>query len=445
MKFKFLSVLTAGLLFYVAQSHAQETLTLSEAVKFALENKAEAKKSKLDIENAQYQIDEVRSGALPQVSGTGSLTYNPLIQKNAITMTTETGETTTMIMKFGQPWQGTANLQVSQQIFNQSLFTGLKAARTTREFYQINNQLSDEQLIEKVANAYYEVYQSQLQLKTLEDNLQNTQKTQKVLKGMVEAGLMKQIDLDRTSVAVNNLLAQKQQLLNALELRENALKFAIGMNITEDISFPEETFEINPAISLETSEVANRTEVAVLQKQIELLELNKKSMISAYYPSLSFTGNVGYTGFGETIPIFSSNANTSVFSAIGLNLTIPIFNGGQTRSKINQAEVEIKKAKIDFDDTTLALNLASENAKAQIKNSILTVDANRRNVELAKEVLEDTQNNYRNGLATLTDLLDGENAYADAQNNLNTSLLNYKVAEIQLIKSNGNLKSLVNE
>ena len=82
MKFKFLSVLTAGLLFYVAQSHAQETLTLSEAVKFALENKAEAKKSKLDIENAQYQIDEVRSGALPQVSGTGSLTYNPLIQKN---------------------------------------------------------------------------------------------------------------------------------------------------------------------------------------------------------------------------------------------------------------------------------------------------------------------------------------------------------------------------
>src|SRR5690606_1882470 len=138
-------------------------------------------------------------------------------------------------------------------------------------------------------------------------------------------------------------------------------------------------------------------------------------------------------------------ANTSVFSAIGLNLTIPIFNGGQTRSKINQAEVEIKKAKIDFDDTRLALNLASENAKAQIKNSVLTVDANRLNVTLAREVLDDTQNNYRNGLATLTDLLDAENAFADAQNNLNTSILNYKVAEIQLIKSNGNLKSLINE
>ncbi|MGO3807363.1 MAG: TolC family protein [Sphingobacterium sp.] len=445
MKVKFLSVLTAGTLFFVGHAQGQETLTLQQAAKFALENKAEAKKSKLDIENAQYMIDEVRAGALPQVSGSGSLTYNPLIQENAITMTTETGETTTTLLKFGQPWQGTANLEVSQQIFNQSLFTGLKAARTTREFYQINNQLSDEQLIEKVANAYYEVYQSQLQLQTLEDNLENTQKTQRVLKGMVEAGLMKKIDLDRTEVAVNNLIAQKQQLLNALELRENALKFAIGMDITQDIQFPEETFEVNPAISLETNDLSTRTEVAVLQKQIELLELNKKSMIAAYYPSLSFTGNLGYTGFGESLPIFNSDANTSVFSAIGLNLTIPIFNGGQTKSKINQAEIEIKKAKIDFDDTRLALDLASENAKAQIKNSILTVDANRRNVALAKEVLADTQNNYRNGLATLTDLLDGENAYADAQNNLNTSLLNYKVAEIQLIKSNGNLKSLVNE
>lgn len=441
---KIIALIMTGL-FSSTLLHAQETISLQQAVKYALENKAEAKKSKLDVENSEYMIDEVRAGALPQISGSAQLTYNPLIQENAITMTTETGETTTMIMQFGQPWQGTANLQLSQQIFNQSLFTGLKAARTTREFYKINSQLTDEQLIEKVANAYYEVYQSDLQLQTLENNLQNTTKTRDVLQGLVDAGLMKKIDLDRTSVAINNLLAQKQQLINAQELRENALKFAIGKPITEDIKLPEETFDINPAIVLEDYNLNNRTEVKVMEKQIELLELNKKSIVADYYPSLSFTGNVGYTGFGEQIPIFSSNANKSVFSAIGLNLTIPIFNGGSTKAKINQANIEIKKAHIDLDDSKLGLNLASENAKAQIKNSLLTIDANRRNVQLANEVLDDTQNNYRNGLATLTDLLDAENAYADAQNNLNTSLLNYKVAEVQLIKANGNLTSLVNE
>ncbi|MGH2624414.1 MAG: TolC family protein, partial [Sphingobacterium sp.] len=172
-------------LFSSSLLYAQETISLQQAVKYALDNKAEAKKSKLDVENSEYMIDEVRAGALPQISGSAQLTYNPLIQKNAISMTTETGETTTMIMQFGQPWQGTANLQLSQQIFNQSLFTGLKAAKTTREFYQINAQLTDEQLIEKVANAYYEVYQSDLQLQTLENNLQNTTKTRDVLQGLV--------------------------------------------------------------------------------------------------------------------------------------------------------------------------------------------------------------------------------------------------------------------
>ncbi|MGN5954476.1 TolC family protein [Sphingobacterium lactis] len=441
---KVIALMVSGI-FTGSLLHAQETLTLQEAVKYALENKAEAKKAKLDVENSQYKIDEVRAGALPQINGSGSLTYNPLIQKSALdgALMGKPGET--IMVAFGQPWQANAVVQVSQQLFNQSLFTGLKAAKSTREFYQINNQLTDEQLIEKVANAYYEVYQSDMQLQTIDNNLQNTTKTRDVLKGMVEAGLMKKIDLDRTEVAINNLLAQKQQIVNAQELRENALKFAIGMPIQEDIVLPKETFDVNARMIAEEFNVENRTEVKLQEKQIELLEFNKKAMISAYYPSLSMTGNLGYMGFGQKFPIFNKDANYAPYSAIGLNLSIPIFNGGSTKAKVNQANVAISKARVDLEDSKLGLNLASENAKSQIKNSLLTVDNNRRNVQLAKEVMDNTQNNYRNGLATLTELLDSENAYADAQNNLNTSLLNYKVAEIQLIKANGNLKSLVNE
>src|SRR5690606_3338936 len=312
-------------------------------------------------------------------------------------------------------------------------------------FYQINDQLTDEQLIEKVANAYYEVFQSDLQLNTLETNLNNTTKTRDILKGLVDAGLMKKIDLDRTEVAINNMLAQKQQLINAQQLRENALKFAIGMDIRQDIELPKETFDVDVNVAAEQYNVDARTEVKVLEKQIELLELNKKAKVSEFYPSLAFTGNLGYVGFGPQFPIFNDKTNTSKFSALGLNLTIPIFNGGATRAKVNQANVDILKARVDLEDTKLGLNLASENAKSQIRNSLLTVDNNRRNVDLARQVLDDTNNNYRNGLATLTELLDAENALSDAQNNLNTSLLNYKVAEIQLIKANGNLKTLVNE
>ncbi|NGM61862.1 TolC family protein [Sphingobacterium sp. SGG-5] len=425
---------------------AQEVLTLQQAVKYALEHKAEAKKSSLDLENAEYQIDEVRAGALPQISGSGSLTYNPLIQENAITMTPEGGQPTLMIIKFGQPWQATGNFTVNQQLFNQSLFTGLKAAKTTKEFYLINKELTDEQLIEKVANSYYDVFQTQLQLQTIDDNLNSTVKTRDVIQGLVDAGLGRKIDLDRTNVAVNNLQANRQIVVNALELKENALKFAVGMPMVQDIVLPKETFEVNPSAALTESLVlAERTEVRMLEKQIELLELNRQSMKAAYYPSLSFSGNLGYTAIGEKLPFFGNATSKSAFSALGLNLSIPIFNGGATKAKINQATIQLKQSQVDLDDTKLALDLANENARAQIKNSLLTINSNRSNVSLAKEVLEDTENNYKNGLATLTDLLDAEKAFADAQNNYTTSLLNYKVAEIQLIKANGNLRSLINE
>ncbi|PVD50250.1 transporter [Terrimonas sp.] len=425
---------------------AQETLTLQQALKFAIEHKAEAQKARLEVENAQYLIDEVKGSALPQVNGSGTLTYNPMLQKSALPgeIIGKPGET--VMVAFGQKWQSNAVLSVNQQLFNQSIFTGLKAARTTKEFYQINKTLTDEQLIEKVADAYYQVFQLQQQLQTVQTNLDNTTKTQKIISGLVDAGLSKKIDLDRIVVAVNNLEAAKQQMVNSLQLSENALKFAIGMEMDKDIILPAETFEVNAAILADQPDVLNRTEIKLLSVQSDLLQLNKKAKAAEYYPSLSFTGNLGYLGMGPYFPVFnnSSKVNWSGFSGLGLNLSIPIFNGGTTKAKINQANIDIKKLDVEINDTKLALALASENARSQINNSLLTVNTNKRNISLAKDVLDNTQNNYKNGLATLTDLLDAEKAYADAQNNLTISLLSYKVAEIQLIKANGNLKSLLN-
>lgn len=446
MNLKHVMILLA-VIFSVPAVEAQEVLTLKQAIQYALEHKAEAQKAKLDVENAQYLIDETKASALPQITGSGGLTYNPLLQQSALPgeLIGRPGEI--VMVSFGQKWQTNSVVTVNQQLFNQSVFTGLKAARTTREFYQINKELTDEQLIEKVANAYYQVFQLQLQKQTVQTNLENTRKTGAVIKGLVDAGLARKIDLDRTNVAINNLEATLQQIQNSLTLTENALKFAIGMDMDKEVVLPEETFDINASILMQSGNVNDRTEIKVLEKQIELLTLNKQAKKAAYYPTLSFNGSLGYLNMGSSFPIFanSDKVKGSPYSSLGLNLSIPIFNGGATRARINQAEVDLKKAKVQMEDTKLALSLANENARAQIKNSLLTVDANRRNVQMAKEVLDNTKNNYKHGLATLTEVLDAENAYADAQNNLNTSLLNYKIAEIQFIKANGNLKSLLND
>jgi outer membrane protein TolC len=224
----------------------------------------------------------------------------------------------------------------------------------------------------------------------------------------------------------------------------------MGMPINTAINIPDaEINSIQPQAvgSAELVQVENRLEYKLLESQERLLGYQKESYKNEYYPSLSLSGNYSYQGIGNSVPLFkgqSSGVNWFNASAVSVNLRIPIFNGGATKSRIRQAEVSIKKLKEEKENAALALNLAFENARTQINNSIITLNAQKKNVELAKEVYANSQNNYNNGLATLTDLLNAETSLTEANNNYSSALLNYRVAEIQLIKSQGQLKSLMN-
>ncbi len=433
-------ILVAATVMCTQSLNAQETVTLNDAVKYALEHKSEAVKARLEIENSSYKIAEVRSNALPQVNASGGLTYNAILQQMALNMGGQT-----MVIKMGQPWQSQAAVQLDQQIFNLAVFQGLKAAKSTKEFYIINAELTDEQIIEKVANSYYDVFKTKSQIKTIENTIANTTRVRNVLNSLFENGLAKKIDIDRMNVSLNNLSSSKQQLQNALTLQENSLKYLIGMEISNPIVLSENTFEIENFAHLEKpTNINNRTEMLLLDKQGDLLRLNKKSINAQRYPSLAFTANYGYMGLGEQFPYFATPAqgvNWSNFSSLGLNLRVPLFTGFSNKSKVQQAQIEIEKYEADKNDTKLALELASENAYTQIKNALITLNTQKANMKLAKDVLDNIENNYKNGLATLTDLLDAETSYSDAQNSYTNAIMDYKVAEVQLVKAKGTLKS----
>lgn len=421
-------------------------LTLKDAINYALENKAEARKAKLAVENSEYQIQEVRSRALPNIAASGNLTYNPILQLNAIDVGAFSGGPSVIqLVALGQKWSSTAGVNLNQAIFDMTVFTGLKAARSTREFYQINAQLTEEEVIERVANNYYQVFVYQQQLAVIDSNYVNTSKIRDIIKGQFDNGLARKIDLDRMSVNLSNISTQRQKLINAVTLQENALKFYMGMPINTPIRLAKEEFEVTPVALNESVDVSQRTEFQLLKKQEQLLGLQKKAIEAEYYPKLSLTAGYNYIGQGPKMPWFGTSSEGvywSDFSSIGANISIPIFNGFGTRAKVRQAQIDIQEVEEDIKDTELALNLAYENARTQISNSIITIDNQRENAKLAQEVLDNTQNNYQQGLASLTDLLDAENSYIEAQNNYTSALLDYKLAEVQLIKAKGELKTL---
>lgn len=182
-----------------------------------------------------------------------------------------------------------------------------------------------------------------------------------------------------------------------------------------------------------------------MDKQLELLQWQKKATIAEYYPTAALSANYGFLGQGENMPWWNGKENGVFWSdlaSIGLNIRIPIFNGFATKSRVELNQIEIEKAEADLRETYLGLDLSHKNALVQLDNNMTMITTQEGNVDLAEQVLANTRSNYQHGLATLNDILDAERDLTEAKNNLTKAKLDYKLAEINLLKSQGKLRTL---
>ena len=431
--------------FSITELQAQETVTLKQAIEYALRNKADAQNAKLDIRNADYQIMEAKAGALPKINGVANITYNPILQTTALDVGAFSGGPSNIqLITMGQKWNAGAGVQLSQALFNQQVFVGLKAAKSTKEFYQLNAQLTEEQIIERVSNAYFQVFTIQQKKETLESSYSSTEKARNIIKSLYDNGLAKKVDLDRTNVNLTNISTVLKQQQNAINQAENALKFYMGMPIENKIELVKADMEITPHLLDETVASDERSEVKILNKQKELLLYNKKAVEAAYYPTVNLNANYSWQGLGDKFPLTNGKKNGvywADYSAITLGVNIPIFNGFATKARVEMAQIELDKLEVNLKDTKLGLDLAYQNAKSQIENSLLALENQKANVSLAETVTTNTKHNYQYGLATLTELLEAENALVEAKNNYSNAILEYKIAEIQYYKAKGELKT----
>ena len=439
-----------GVLFFafsITELQAQETVTLKQAIEYALQNKAEALNAKLDVRNADYQIMEAKAGALPKINGVANLTYNPILQTTALDAGAFSGGPSNIqLITLGQKWNAGAGVQLSQALFNQQVFIGLKAAKSTKEFYQLNAQLTEEQIIERVSNAYFQVFTIQQKKETLESSYSSTEKARNIIKSLYDNGLAKKVDLDRTNVNLTNINTVLKQQQNAINQAENALKFYMGMPIENKIELVKADMEITPHLLDETVGTDSRSEIKILNKQRELLQYNKKAVEAAYYPTVNLNANYSWQGLGDKFPLTNGKKNGvywADYSAITLGVNIPIFNGFATKARVEMAQIELDKLDVSIKDTKLGLDLSYQNAKSQIENSLLALENQKANVSLAETVTSNTKHNYQYGLANLTELLEAENALVEAKNNYSNAILEYKIAEIQYYKAKGELKNYI--
>jgi outer membrane protein TolC len=449
-----LTTLLLGVCLGSATAQEPVSYTLKEILGVALENNNNVVKAKYDYEEGKAKTKEIKSAALPQVNINADLSDNVIRQALVFPKMFSdptAGPDDYAVLRAGMQYSSSVSAQASQQLFNKSVLTGIKAAKISEDYYDYNIQRTEEEVIQQVSTLFYQAASLQAQRVVLEGTLDQTQKNLAITTDRFQNGVAKKLDVDRINVNLINLQTQLRSIDDSYASVINQLKLAAGldMNLPVALNVPlvldTATYHYDPAITMTEWNWENKVEFKQLSTQLSLYDLERKNFSAGYYPTLSAFANYTYTGQSNDF-IFSGGANPLWFdvASVGIKMQIPVFDGLNKSAKVQQSKIRRMKTERDMTYTRLASNMAYQNALKSFETSYTSYLAQKDNVALANSVYDVTLQNYNEGVSPLTDLLQAEYSKIQSQSQLIESLLKVKQAEVALLKSKGEIKNLLN-
>ncbi len=430
-----------------AQTPGAKALSIKECIEYASENNYNLRIARLDENISDKRIIEVRSTGLPQANINGvfedRLKIPLLIIPN---MDQFMGGGQGGGIPMGYQYNSSLSGEVTQMIYDQTFWTGLKAAKSSTKYYKQNSTWVNENTAYSIADSYYKVIVIEKQLTLLNINLSNTTTTLSMTELQYNNGLAKKVDINRLRVNKANLESQIKQAELNLEQAYNSLKFQMGMPLDQPIALSDTTFELSQT-ELQSAEnpgqfFDKRTDYRLLETNLELQKLDQKSITNQYFPRLTGFANYSYVGQGPDLGLYKTKNNDWVdytTASIGLRLSIPVFDGLRKSALVQQSKVKQDQLKQQLELKKQQINIEVSNAEIQYKNTYHRIAAEQENVNLAEEVYNVTQLEFREGVGTSTDVVNAEFALRQAQNIYISTLLELYTARLQLEKSKGNI------
>ena len=381
-------------------------LDLDKCIELALDRSHDLKLAELEKEKADEQISEAfGSSVLPDIKG--SVDYRRALKL---------GEIIINIPGFfsGSFPQGTKNtlsvgVTVDQPLFTGAVFFATRIANIYAEIWHKSYYSTKAALIKDVKRAYYALLVSRqflelsnITLKAARDNFKDTE-------AMYNAGLAPEYDYIRANVQVQNILPELVRAENSIVLAENSLKLVIGLDLEQQIEIKDslvfnkidiENYE-NSTLILEEKNFT----LQQLRLQIELMDKAASYEFSKHFPELYFFGSWLASAQEDDVRPFSDwRYINSVY--VGLNLKVPIFNGWQTTSKVDQAEIEVLKAQEEYQRTNKFLKNQLEDILLKIEEKQFQIDAYSATIEQAQLGYDIALKRYSSGIGTQLENID---------------------------------------
>lgn len=330
-------------------------------------------------------------------------------------------------------------------LYNQTLYTSISIARTMDEMNRLTYEKAREDLILQVCKMYYLGQVTAEQIALIKTNITRLEELQNITQAFYDNGMAMEVDVKRVNINLENLKVQYDNAQAMLEQQLNLLKYIIDYPAEKQIALvPVNTETITPVALTGLSE--NLYELQLLQSQRQLAEQQKKMIGYRYIPSLNLTGNWMFSAYTDkAYHWFHSGPSGHWYRSygLGLSLRVPIFDGLDKRYKTRKAVIDIENIKLAQENTRKNLQTQYLNATNDLMNNQRNFKKQKDNYLLAEDVYTVTMDRYREGITSMTEVLQDEMRMSEAQNNYISAHYNYRVTNLMLLKLTGQIESLV--
>ncbi len=422
-----------------AQIHA---FTAQEAVDYALQNAVQVKNALIDIKLQYQQNKQITAAALPHLNGNVGLVDYLSIPTTLIPAEFSGGPPGTYFpVKFGTKYSSNYGADLQQILFDGQVFIGLQARGAAIKNAELTADITKEQIKANVYKIYYQLVVGQRQIGTLDANIANYEKLLHDTKVIYQNGFAEKLDVDKVQVQLINLQTQKLKAQNQIDAGNEGLKLL--MNIPEkDSLILTDTLsdqELKSGILDADYQYQDRKEFQQLQTSIELGKFNVKRYQLSKIPTLSFSANISQNAQRTSFNFFKTSERWFTTSFISFKLAVPIFDGGERNANIASAKLNL--IKLDNSVNQLKESIDNDVAQARInmKSAILTMDAQKKNIELAQQVYNSTKLKYDQGVGSNQEISTAQADLVTAQNNYYSALYDAIIAKIDYLKAAGKL------
>ncbi|MBC7948825.1 MAG: TolC family protein [Chitinophagaceae bacterium] len=438
-------------------------LSVQQAVDYARKNNVQVKNALLDVKLQEQVNREITSNAYPHINANLGTTYNPNVATqvlpnfispatyqvlvdegvrngagNPITMPGDFGF---IAAQFGTKYSATGGLSLTQILFDGQVFVGLQARSATLDFRRKNVEVTEEIIKSNIYKIYYQLVVSRTQVELLDSNISLIDKLLHDTRIIYQNGFAEQLDIDKVSVQLANLQTEKVKVLNLVSNGYYGLKVLMGMPINDELiltdTLSDEIIK-DGVLGNEVFSYEDRKEFQYANIGKTLNEYNVRRYKLSQIPTVSLSGNYAKNAQRDKWNFFGSG-DWFTISNINLNVAIPIFNGFFTKSKIAQAKIEVEKTNNQIEELKLQIDSEVAVAKNNFRSAVSTLDFQKRNMELAEKVYQQTKKKYEAGTGSQTEINTAQTEMKAAQIFYVTALYDAIIARVDFLKATGKL------